>query len=148
VTPPTVTAKAVFIQQFNKKHRPVGKPKFAGFEFDFSTTMNVSSLTNRANYTVGKYVTVTKKVGKKRVKVTQLTPVGFSVTKFTNNSVTLLPSGGTTTFAKGGQITLIAAPPSGIESSSGAFLDGNNHGTQGDNGTFTITASEKGITHP
>jgi hypothetical protein len=48
-------------------------------------------------------------------------------------------------FAKGGQITVVASPPSGVSSASGVLLDGNDRGTAGDNGVFTILPKATGI---
>ena len=62
--PPTVTlAKVLFTQKTNKKGKPVGKPVFAGFQFNFSTAMDSVSAGNSGNYKMT--IPVTKRVGKK-----------------------------------------------------------------------------------
>jgi hypothetical protein len=60
-------------------------------------------------------------------------------------SVSLLLSG-KQAFAKGGRITVIAAPPNGISGASGILLDGDNIGHAGDNGVFAILPKARGIT--
>jgi hypothetical protein len=148
VIAPTVTGKIDYIQKYNKKHKKVGKPVFSGFEFDFSTAMNVSSVTNKTNYTLSANTTVTKKVGKKKTKITQLNPLGFSLTSYSSatNSVMLVPVG-KQSFPKGGQIVLSANSPQGIRSVYGVLLDGNDVNRPGTSATFLITAKEKGLTH-
>jgi len=131
---PTITAKVAMTQQYNKKHKPVGKPKFGGFEFDFSTAMNPASINKGTNYTLDTYVSITKKVGKKRVKMLELQKIGFSLSSYNpaNKSVDLVPAGNQT-FAKGGQITI-----SGVASEAGVLLKGSD--------VFNIQAKTKKIT--
>jgi hypothetical protein len=75
-----------------------------------------------------------------------MNPVRYSVQSSSSyHSVTLLLSG-KQAFAKGGQITVIAVPPSGVSSASGVLLDGNGEGQPGDNGEFTILPRASGIT--
>jgi hypothetical protein len=62
-----------------------------------------------------------------------------------NDSVSLLLIG-KQAFTKGGQITVIAAPPDGVSSAAGVSLDGNDEGVAGDNGAFTILPKARGIT--
>jgi hypothetical protein len=116
IAPPQVIGKAVFTQKRNAKGKPVGKPVFSGFEFDFSTAMNPGAEGSSANYTMGAFVT--KRVGRKNMTVLQ--PTGFSVGVIGASSVLLKPSG-RQTFPKGGQITLNAG---GLVSSAGASLVG------------------------
>jgi hypothetical protein len=145
---PEVMGLIATTQKYNAKHKPVGKPKFAGFEFDFTSPMNVASVSNKANFTLSATMTVKKKIGKKTMKVTQLNQVGFSLSSYNpvKNSITLTPAG-KQTFPKGGQIVLSANPTSGIRSIYGVPLDGNNVHVPGVNATFTISANEKGLTH-
>jgi len=139
--PTVVRDLLLFTQKESRKGKPVGRSVLSGFEFDFSTAMNPASAGNPANYLVGRYVT--KRAGRKTVKVLQT--VGFSVSfNASKNSVTLTLAGNPK-FPTGGQITLIATPPGGIQSSAGVFLDGNNQGAGGENGTFTITTNARGI---
>ena len=101
--PPTVVGKVLFTQKTNKRGKPVGKATFAGFEFDFSTAMDPATTANKVDYSLGTYVTVNQKVGKRTVKVLQLKPLGFTLSSYNpaNNSVRLVPVG-KQTFAKGG----------------------------------------------
>jgi hypothetical protein len=129
IAPPSVIGfKAVFTQKRNAKGKPVGRPVFSGFEFDFSTTMN-SSEGSSSNYTMGAFVT--KRQGRKNVTVLQ--PTGFSVSVISASSVLLKPSG-RQTFPKGGQITLNAG---GLFSSANAALAGRT--------TFSISRGGKSI---
>jgi hypothetical protein len=99
-----------------------------------------SSAANPADYQIT--TSVTKRV--KRKVVTILQPVGFQLSyNAATNSVSLLMSG--KPFRKGGHLTVIAAPPDGIASAAGVFLDGGNQGVSGDNGSFAILANAKGI---
>ena len=108
----------VFNQKTNKKGKPVGKRTLAGFEFDFNKAMNSTTVGSSSSYQLSTFVT--KRV--KRKTVTSLQAVGFSVSfNGSNNSVRLLLSG-RQTFAKGGQITLVA---SGIQSQDGGVLPAN-----------------------
>ena len=122
----------------------MGRPVLAGFEFDFSTPMNPVTTGSPSNFRLGRYVT--RRVGRRTVKVLQ--PVRFTE-RFnpSNNSVKLLLTG-KPTFPRGGQITLVATSPGGISSAAGVLLDGDNNGTPGGNGTFTIIVNARGITHP
>jgi hypothetical protein len=117
----------VFTQRRNKKGRPIGKPTLAGYTIDFSTAMNQGTISARGNYVVEMFVL--KKQGKGR-KVEVAQPIGFSVTNVTSQSVTLSLSG-KQKFPKGGQITVIASPPSGVENTSDVFMAAN--------GIFTIS---------
>jgi hypothetical protein len=110
----------VFIQKTKKQGKKivkVGKPVFSGYTITFSTTMNTATLGNLANYVMDTVVPVKKT--RKKPATTKITPVGFSVTSMTNNSVTLKPAG--TPFAtKAGMIVVNAS--TGVESAAGAFL--------------------------
>ena len=79
------------------------------------------------------------KVGKKKVteKVTVLQPIGFSVANVTAESVTLTLAGNQK-FPKGGQITIIAAAPGGVDNTSDVFL--------AQNGVLAISTGGKSIT--
>ena len=103
----------------------------------FDTAMNPSDLGNGGNYIIGSEVikTVKVKVGKRttKQKMISFTPLPFSVSAVTSNSVTLTLAG-KPKFSKGGQLTVVAA---GLESSAGAFLAAN--------GVFTISKGGKQI---
>ena len=117
----------VFTQRRNKKGRPIGKPTLAGYTIDFSTAMNQGTISDSRNYVVATFVL--KKQGK-RNKVEVAQPIGFSVTNVTSQSVTLSLAG-KQKFPKGGQITVMASPPSGVENTSDVFMAAN--------GIFTIS---------
>ncbi len=73
-------------------------------------------------------------------------PVPFRVQySDSNDSVSLLLSG-KQVFARGGQITVIAASPDGVSSASSVLLDGNDQGFAGNNAVFTILPKARGIT--
>ena len=74
-----------------------------------------------------------------------LHPVPFSVQyDAPTHSASLLLSG-KQAFARGGQNTVIAAPPNGVSGASGVLLDGGDKGPAGDDGVFTILPEASGI---
>ncbi len=124
--PPTVVGESVVItQKMNKKGKKSGKLTLSGYTITFSTAMDQTALFTQANYAVDvKSITTQpstkgKKAGK--TKVTVLTPIGFSVSNVTSNSVTLSLLG-KQTFPKGGQITVLA---SGVDSAAHVFMTAN-----------------------
>ncbi|MFI5457824.1 MAG: DUF6923 family protein [Isosphaerales bacterium] len=132
--PPMITGEqVVFNQKRNKKGKPIGKPTLAGYTIDFSTAMNQGTVGNPVNYQVEMFVI--KRVKKKKIAVPK--SIGFTVSSITSNSVTLKLAG-KQTFPKGGQITVIASPPNGVDDTSGVFLS--------TNGVFTISRGGKAIT--
>jgi hypothetical protein len=130
------SATVVFTQIRNRKGKPVGKPTLTGFQFTFNTPMNPATTGNQANYTLGTYVQVIKRVGRRNVRVRQLKPVGFTVSDSSSQSVKLLLTG-KQTFPLGGQITLIAT---GISSAAGGLLGGGND-------VYNVSANGRGISH-
>ena len=143
-TPPPVIIgeQALFARKVNKKHKPVGKPTLTGFRLDFSTAMNPANAGNAGNYQVD-WIS-TRRVKKKVVNIVH--PVPFHVQyDAATHSVSLLLSG-KQAFARGGQITVIAAPPGGVSGASGVLLDGGDTGQAGDNGVFSILPAASGIT--
>jgi len=145
---PVITSQLVlFTQKRNKRGRPVGRPILAGFEFGFNRAMNPATAGNPTNYAITTYVQVRKRVGRRTVKVLQLQPVGFSVSFDSSNNTVKLLLAGSQTFSKGGQITLVATPQGGIDSSGGGFLDGNGDGVGGDNAVFNISANARSLSH-
>jgi streptogramin lyase len=121
-------------QKTNKKGKPIGKPVLNGYQFTFDTAMS-SGTGNSANYKLGTYVQVTMKVGKKKVKVLNLQPIGFRLNYVSSNRVQLILNG-KQAFKLGGQITLVAA---GISSAAGGFLGGN--------AVYNIAKGGFGISH-
>ena len=60
-TPPTIIGESVVItQNYNGKHKKVGKPVISGYVITFSTAMNQGSLGSIASYVVDT-VTITKR---------------------------------------------------------------------------------------
>jgi hypothetical protein len=119
-------------QQKKKKGKSVGKTIFVGYKINFSTAMNEATTRSSANFVVDKFVI--KTVKQKKVRV--LTPVPFTITGVTSNSVTLKPAG-KQNFPKGGMIVIISSTPSGVTSSSGVSLPGS--------GVIAITPGGKGL---
>ena len=122
LSPPAPTVlgeKTVIMQKTNKKGKKVGKPVFVGFELDYSTAMDPTSAGSASNYQITS--TTTKRVKKKNVTV--YVPVLVRAAHYdpTRNSVTLTIVG-KQAFAKGGQLRVIATPPGGVSSATGAFL--------------------------
>jgi trimeric autotransporter adhesin len=135
---PTIVGESVVInQKFNKKHKPIGKATLSGYTITFSTAMDQTALANHANYQVALKVIKKVKVGKKKVPKTLLQAIGFSVSQVTSNSVTLKLAGNQK-FPKGGQITVIATPPGGVDNTSDVFL--------AHNGVLAISPAGKRIT--
>jgi hypothetical protein len=57
-------------------------------------------------------------------KVPVYKAIGISASYNPSSDTVLLTLSGNQAFAKGGQITIVAAPPSGLESAAGVFLVG------------------------
>jgi hypothetical protein len=117
--PMIVGEQVVRTQARNKKGKPVGKPVLVGFALDYSTAMNPATAGLPANYQVT-YAT-TQRVKKKHIPVNEsvvVQPTYDASTKV----VTLTIVGKKPSFAKGGQITVIATPPNGVSSTAGDYL--------------------------
>ena len=132
--PTVLSEEAVTMQKTNKKGKKVGKPVFVGFELDYSTAMNPATAGLTANY----QVTFTTTKGIKKKHVTMHERVAFRATySASKNSVTLTIVG-KQMFGMGGQITVIATPPSGVSSATDDFLAANDT-------VFTILPKARGI---
>jgi hypothetical protein len=118
----------------NKRGKPVGKATLVGFNVDYSTAM-AASAGNSADYQIEALVRV-KRV--KKAKVPVYKAIGVTATYNASTDSVLLTLAGVQTFPKGGQITVITAPPSGVASFAGVFLGGV---TQ-----FTVSAGAHGVT--
>ena len=141
--PPTIIReKPLLSQKLNKKHKPMGKAVLTGFELTFSTAMNPSTAGSPSNYQVE--WTSTKIVKKKKKQIFHLLPITVKYTAATDTVDLLIK--GTQAFASGGKITVNATPPGGVSSAGEVFLDGNNEGIAGDNGTFTISPKGRAVT--
>jgi hypothetical protein len=118
-SPPTITGEHVLLfQKKNRKGKAVGRAVLQGFELNFSTAMNAATADSSANYTVGATPT---KHGKKKGTPT-LSPVAFNAVYDPVKNAVKLTLVGKQTFAKGGQITVIYAPPGGVTSAQGVPL--------------------------
>ena len=137
VTPPSpqiILAQVLRTQKRNKRGKPVGKPVFAGFEFQYSEAMS-SSAGLASDYVVDMFVI--KRIKHKNEQLLQ--PISFSPSyNPVTNTVTLTVSS-KQKFPKGGQITVIGTPPNGVSNTFGVFLSG------GANDVYTITKNGKGL---
>ena len=141
-TPPTIISEQVlFTRKVNKRHKPVGKPVLMGFEFDFSAAMNPSSAGNPSNYEVD-WIS-SKRVKRKHATQLHSLPVIVQYSAATDAVTVLLTE--KQTFNQGGRITVVAGAPNGVSSATGVMLDGNDEGTAGDNGVFSILPKARGI---
>ncbi len=115
--PPTIISeKPTFVRKTNKKGKPVGKPILAGFTFEFSDALNLSSATKSVNYQVDT-ITV-KRVKKKTQRV--LHPITrFSVSYSAADDSVILTFAGKQTFPTRGQITVVSGPSAGVTGSAG-----------------------------
>jgi len=120
--PYVLGATVVFTQKTNKKGKPVGKPLLIGYQFIFDTAMSSSSITNSNDYLVQIYVPA-KGRGKKSKPAHYQAIGSFSLINTSSTTVRVLTGTKTsTTFKKGGRITLIGT---GISSAAGASLGSN-----------------------
>ena len=133
---PIVTSETVaYFQKTNNKGKPHGKKTFSGFKIQYSLAMNQATAELASNYQV-KAMTI-KRMKNQMVKV--LTPVKCSATyDGSSNSVTLKIIG-KNPFAKGGQITIVTSPPTGVNSQLGVALSSSYS-------SFKIAANAKRIT--
>ena len=106
------------MQKTNKRGKKVGKPVSVGFELDYSTAMNPATAGLAANYQVTAYTT--RRVKRRRILVTE--PVDVQAAYDASRNAVILTIAGKQTFAKGGQITVIATPPNGVSDAAGDFL--------------------------
>ncbi len=128
LTPTIIGEQVLTMRNKNKKGKPVGKAVLEGFVLDFSTAMSPASVESMGNYKVDSRIAA---AGKK------LRSVAFNAAyNPSNNSVTLTIKG-KQTFAKGGQITVINSPPTGVSSADGVLLAGSTE--------FTISPTARRI---
>ena len=93
----------------------MGKPVLVGFAIDYSTAMDASTAGLAANYQVDR--AIIKRVKQKRM--TMLKPVNFTAAYNPSTNSVMLTVKGKPKFAKGGEIKVIASPPSGVRSDGG-----------------------------
>jgi FG-GAP-like repeat/PKD domain len=133
--PPVIVSEhAVFQRKTNKKGKPVGKPTFVGFAFEFSEALDPASADDSANYHLD--TVATKRVKKKVQRI--LHPItSFRVSYIAESDSVTLTLASKQTFPTGGQITVLGGPSGGVTGSSGAALTGNT--------TFTISKDGNNI---
>jgi hypothetical protein len=130
VTPPNPTpvvlgATIVMTPKTKKK-----KGAFSGFKIQFSIPMNQTSVMAAANYQL-----------LATIKGTKAKSVGFTASyDSSTNSVTLKVSG-KNPFAKGGTLTIVSSPPSGVSSQAGVFLGSGTVAFRISNNAKSITGS-------
>jgi hypothetical protein len=135
-TPEIIGEKAV-LEPKMKNRKPDGPRVLDGYELEFNTELGTVTATDLANYQIG--TTTTKKVNKKlETRFTPITGVSVSYDVDTG-SVDLLFSH-KETFKTGGQLTVLAAPPSGIVSWEDENMTAN--------AVFTISPGGKKIEPP
>ncbi len=133
---PTVMAETVVMfQKTNKKGKPQGKKMFSGFNIKFSTAMDPTSVILTSNYQMGA-AKITKKKGK---TIKSFTPVHFTASYDPSSDSVTLKVIGKNLFAKGGQINVLASPPTGVSSQLGVPLNSNDT-------FFAISTNAKQIT--
>jgi sugar lactone lactonase YvrE len=118
LTPTVLREVTVSAPKTNKRGKKVGKPVLVGFELDYSAAMNPTTAGLAANYQVT--ATTPRRLKKRHVTVRQ--PVAVRVSYDASRNAVTLTLVGKQLFAQGGQITVIAAPPSGVSGASGGFL--------------------------
>jgi hypothetical protein len=108
-------------QKINQRGTPVGKKIFSGFAIQYSLAMDPTTVANRSNYDME--ATTIKR--NKNKKITTLTPVKFKASYEPSIDTVTLTIIGKNPFASGGQITILASPPTGVRSQAGVYLSSN-----------------------
>jgi hypothetical protein len=88
----------------------------------FSTAMDPLSVTNTNNYQLD-WVS-RRRVNRKLETLLHPVAIKSATYKASIDAVVLLTGATMSTFAKGGQLTVINSPPGGVDSTAGAFLGG------------------------
>ena len=140
-SPTIIGEQVVMFQKKNKKGKAVGKPVVQGYKLIYSTAMDGATAGLSSNYELT--ATSTKHAKKKTIPAP--TPVGLSAAYDPATNTVTLTLQGKQTFAKGGQLTVIYSPPSGVSSASEVPLASSD-------ATFTIppkgTAHHAGLRPP
>jgi hypothetical protein len=119
--PPRITAEQVLVlQKKNKKGKPAGKPVVQSITLDFSTAMNPTTAA-------------------KKKTLPAYNPIPFVASYIAATDSVTLTLSGKQTFAKGGEITVIYAPPNGVSDANDTPLISND-------AKFKIAAKGTGIT--
>ena len=114
--------QSLFLRKTNKKGKPIGRAILSGFVFDFSEPLNSMSAANGGNYQVD--AIVTKRVKKHTRRVLQ--PIrSFAASYSASADSITLKFNGKQAFPNGGEITVVGGSTSGVTSTSGATLTGN-----------------------
>ena len=133
---PTVTGETVvYFQKTNKKGKPQGKKMFSGFKIQYSTRHGPGDRRARVQLSGESDDDQTKK----NQMVKSLTPVHFTATYDASSDSVTLKIIGKNPFAKGGQITIVTSPPTGVSSQLGVALSSSYT-------SFKISANAKQIT--
>jgi hypothetical protein len=135
VVPTIIGEQVVLFQKKNKKGKAVGKPVLEGYKLIYSTAMDGATAGLASNYEL---TAASTKHGKKKT-IPAPTPVGLSAAYDASTNTVTLTLQGNQKFAKGGQLKVIYAPPSGVSSASEVPL------ASGDD-TFTIQPKGTAIT--
>jgi hypothetical protein len=135
VVPTIIGEQVVLFQKKNKKGKAVGKPVLEGYKLIYSTAMDGATAGLSSNYEL---TATSTKHGKKKT-IPAPTPVGLSAAYDASTNTVTLTLQGNQKFAKGGQLKVIYAPPSGVSSASEVPL------ASGDD-TFTIQPKGTAIT--
>jgi hypothetical protein len=131
---PTINGEQVEkVKLKNKKGKPTGKTALE-FSLKYNTTMNPALAGLASNYSVE---TAVIKGGKK--KNTTYKKVAFTESYNQATNTVTLSITANQPFTSGGKIIVNAAPPNGVASASGVFLNASNT-------EYTIGAKGKGIT--
>lgn len=135
VVVPLVTSETVLdAPTKSKKGKHSGKPVISGFTLTFDTPLDAASASNAASYEVD--YTITRRV--KRKTVTRLNPVPITAAYNPATNSVVLKIQGNQPFTKGGEITVISTPSTGVQSQGGAPL------SPGDT-TFLILPKAAGV---
>ena len=112
--PTIIGEQVVMFRKKNKKGKPVGKARLQGYKIIYSTAMDAATAGLAANYHMT--AVSTKHARKKTIPA----PTHVTLTAAydaTTNTVTLTLVG-KQEFAKGGELTVIYVPPTGVSSAS------------------------------
>ncbi len=133
--PTIIGEQVVLFRKKNKKGKAVGKPVVEGYKLIYSTAMDGATAGLSSNYEL----TATSTKHSKKKTIAAPTPVGLSAGYDPSTNTVTLMLQGKQTFAKGGQLTVIYAPPTGVSSASEVPLASSD-------ATFTIQPKGTAIT--
>jgi hypothetical protein len=136
-TPPIIIAEQILLvySKHNNHGKPIGTPHVE-IVLQYSTAMNAGTIDDPSNYQVDWYST--RKVKKRVQRILHRVTVLKATADASSTFVMLATNATKKTFAKGGQVTIVATPPGGVASASGLLLEASDTG-------FTIRAKATGI---